>query len=174
MKKKRDKKYAGPKRVVPNNIAAFFGGMSDTHAEHLQRTKLSIHVAMSNIVRGVGEPFDWDDVNGAISMALVMAEMGIGNEYQREFIVARDALIQCVIRYHKTGKFGFSGDELQAMNAAISSHEAQMTCVRGVDVDRAASEVNRRLRHHINTKGARDPEIYKLLSKEAKTERAAQ
>lgn len=163
-KKKRDKKYQGPKRVVPNTIRAFFGGMSDTHAEHLQRTKLSTHIAMSNIVRGVGDAYDWDDVNGAISTALVMAEQGIGAEYTREFIAARDALVQCVIRYRNTGKFGFTGDELKAVNAALESHEAQMTCVRGIDVDRAVQEVNRRLKHHINTTAPRDPDLFKLLT----------
>jgi len=161
-KPKRNKVYK-PKRVVPNNIVAFFGGMSDTHAEHLQRTKLSTHIAMSNIVRGVGEPFDWDDVNGAISMALVMAEQGIGKEYIEEFKAARDALVYCVDRYKRTGKFGFTGDELKAMNIALDSHEAQMTCVRGIDVDRAVSEVARRLKYHINTTKARDPDVMKVL-----------
>lgn len=163
MKKKRDKKYGGPKRIVPNNISAFFGGMSDTHAEYLQRTKLSIHVAMSNIVRGVGEPFDWDDVNQAISMALVMSEQGIGANYVEEFKRGRDALIYCVERYKRTGKFGFTGDELKALNEAISCHEAQMTCVRGIDVDRAANEVCRRLKNHINTTAARSDDLARVI-----------
>lgn len=150
MKKKRDKKYSGPKYVARNPALTFFGGMSDQHAGPLQATKLLNHTAMSNMVRGVGDYNDWFRLNSAINMALVMSEQGIGAEYQGEFVAASMAMLACVRRGAKTDRYLFTGPEIQAMNTALDSHDAQCTCVRFIDIDRAEKEVERRLRNRIN------------------------
>lgn len=148
--KKRTKKYAGPKYIAKNPMVTFFGGMSDQHAQHLQTTLLANHTAMANMARGVGDAHDWDRLNGAINMALVMTEQGIGAEYRDEFKAASQAMLACVRRALKTDRYVFTGDELKAMNTALDSHDAQMTCIRAIDVDRAAAEVMRRLQHRVN------------------------
>jgi len=147
---KRRKKYQGPKYISKNPMTTFFGGMSDQHATHLQSTLLTNHTAMSNMARGVGDEHDWDRLNGAINMALVMTEQGIGPEYRDEFKAASQAMLACVRRALKTNRYLFTGEELQAMNTALSSHDAQMTCIRSIDVERAANEVMRRLTHRVN------------------------
>lgn len=156
MKKKRNKSYQGPKYVAKNPAVTFFGGMSDQHAKHLQTTLLANHTALSNMARGVGDAYDWDRLNGAINMALVMCEQGIGAEYRDQFIDAREAMLSCVRRAHKTERYLFTGDELRAMNEAMGSHDAQMTCIRAIDVDRAAAEVVRRLSNKINVASIHD------------------
>jgi hypothetical protein len=150
MKKPRTKKYAGPKYVAKNPMITFFGGMSAQHAQHLQSTLLTNHTAMSNMARGVGDENDWDRLNGAVNMSLVMSEQGIGAEYTEEFKAASYAMLACIRRALKTGRYLFTGEELKAMNEAMDSHDAQLTCIRAIDVDRAANEVIRRLAHRIN------------------------
>ena len=150
MKKPRNKKYAGPKYVAQNPMRTFLGGMSDTHAGPLQMTKLANHTAMSNMARGVGDYNDWFRLNSAINMALVMSEQGIGAEYTQEFVAASHAMLACVRRATKTERYLFTGDEIQAMNTALDSHDAQCTCVRFIDIDRAEKEVVRRLTNRIN------------------------
>lgn len=147
---KKPRKQYKPKYVSVNPMKTFFGGMSDTHAKHLQDTKLINHMAMSNMARGVGDAEDWNRLNGAVNMALVFSEQGIGSEYNSEFIAARDAMLSCVRRAHRTDRYGFTGDELKAMNTMLDSHHAQLTCVRAIDIDRAANEVIRRQKHRIN------------------------
>lgn len=152
------KKYQGPKYVARNTMVTFFGGMSDTHAQHLQVTKLSNHTAMSNMARGVGDAHDWDRLNGAINMALVMCGQGVGLEYRDVLLAARDAMLTCVRRAKATQRFLFTGDELRAMNEALDAHDLQITCVRAIDIDRAAAEVIRRQTHRINVASIHEPE----------------
>jgi len=156
MKKKRNKSYQGPKYVAKNPALTFFGGMSDTHVDSLQSTLIKNHVAMAAMAQGIGNHESWNRVNGAINMALVMCEQGIGNEYVGEFKSARDAMLACVLRAKKTERYLFTGDELQTMNAAMSSHDAQVTCCRYIDIARAAEEVCRRLSHNINVASIHD------------------
>jgi len=156
MKKPRNKKYQGPKYVARNPAVTFFGGMSDQHVESLHSTLIKNHQAMAAIAQGRGDPEAWNRVNGAINMALVFCEQGIGNEYVEEFKDARDVMLACVLRAKKTQRYLFTGDELQTMNAAMSSHDAQVTCCRYIDVARAAEEVCRRLSHRINVASAHD------------------
>lgn len=144
------KKYR-PKYIATNPMSTFLGGMSGEHAQHLQDVLLKNHTAMSNMARGVGGRDEWDRLNGMINMANVMCDMGIGDEFRQATVAARDALLACGKRGVRTGRFLFTGDELVTMNEAMSCHEAQMTNVRAIDVERAMDEVAKRLRHHINT-----------------------
>lgn len=152
------KPYRGPKYVTKNPMKTFSGGMSDTHAQHLQNTLLVNATAMSNMARGVGDYDSWYRLNGAVNVGIVMTEQGIGPEFRDDFIAATSAMLSCVRRALKTGRYVFTGDELKAMNAALADHEAQLTNVRAIDLERAAKEVERRLTHRINVAKIEEPE----------------
>lgn len=155
-KDKRNKKYGGPKYVARNPMLTFFGGMSGQHAEHLQRTKLINHAALANLARGAGDKEDWERLVGAVNHAIIMCEQGIGLEFRDHMIAARVALTECGKRaYRNELRFVFTGDELKALNEAMDCHDAQLENVRAIDVDRAANEVQRRLRHGINSTSVR-------------------
>ena len=149
-KPKRCKPYK-PKYVAVNPMSTFLGGMSGDHAEHLQKLNLRNHGAMAAIVQGRGDLDSFNLVTGALNMANVMCEMGIGNEFREAMIAARDAMIEVGKRAVRTGKFLFKGDELQILNNAMSCHDAQLENIRAIDIERAANEVVRRVRHKINT-----------------------
>lgn len=149
---KKRKAYAGPKYVAKNPIATFFGGMSDTHADHLQLTNIRNHAALAALAQGIGGRQDWDRLVGAINIANIMSEQGIGDEFRQVFNAARDVLVELGIRSLKhSGRFLFTGDELKVMNEGMDCHDAQLVNSRALDVDRAAEEVERRLRHRINS-----------------------
>jgi hypothetical protein len=152
MTKKKRKAYQGPKYISKNPMKTFFGGMSDTHAEHLQVTRTINHAALQAMAQGRGDKEQWDRINGAINIALVMVEQGIGREFRDEFLAARDAMLAVALRSAKlNGRFVLTGDELHALNTAMDSHDAQLINVRALDIDRAAAEVIRRMKHHIGT-----------------------
>lgn len=160
--KKRNKKYTGPKYVAKNPMITFMGGMSGQHAEHLQNLKLANHIALSNLARGVGDKDDWDKIVGAINMAIVMCESGIGAEFRSTMEAGREALLTCGKRAVKNNhRFLFTGDELKVMNEAIECHNAQVENVRAIDIDRAANEVIRRVNYRINSTS-----VVKELAKE--------
>lgn len=134
MKKPRNKKYQ-PKYVSINPMSTFLGGMSGEHADHLVKLNLLNHGALASIVRGSGTRDDWDRLVGAINMANILCE--------------------CGKRIVKTGRVLFTGDELRAVNAGMAAHDAQLENVRAIDIDQAAAEVIRRVRHGINTTNVR-------------------
>lgn len=148
---RRRKAYRGPKYVALNPMVTFLGGMSGVHAEHLQKTNIINHSAMLDIVQGRGTKNTWDRLVGAINMALVMVEQGIGPEFADELIAGREALLACGLRSVEKGRFAFTGDEMRAMNQALLLHDTQLENVRAIDIDRAANEVLRRLNHRINS-----------------------
>lgn len=148
MKKPRNKKYTPRESRDPTQI---FGGMSGDHAAHLQRLNCRNHAAMAAMATGAGTRAHWDLLVGAINMANVMCEQGIGNEFRQATIAGRDAMCSSGKRAVTTGRFAFSGDELQVMNEALACHDAQLENVRAIDVERAAEEVMRRIRHGANT-----------------------
>lgn len=148
--KKRSKKYV-PKGMT-NNPLAIFGGMLGTHRAHLQELQVKNHKALSEIVQGRGNKDHFDMITGAINMANVMCEMGIGDEYRQVTLAARDAMLAMGKRAMANEfRFVFKGDELKAVNEMLEIHNAQLENIRAVDVDRASNEVIRRIKHHINS-----------------------
>lgn len=149
-KKPRNKKYR-PKGAT-NNVLSIFGGMGDAHSDHLRRVQIQNHAAMAEMAQGRGTREQWNRIVGAINIANVMCEFGIGDEFRQATISARDAMLAVGKRaVQSNDRFVFTGPELQAVNAALDAHDAQLENSRAIDVDRAADEVKRRVRHRINS-----------------------
>lgn len=149
-KPKRCKAYK-PKFVSVNPMSTFLGGLSGDHADHLRALNIRNHGAMAAMVQGRGDRKTFDLLVGALNMANVMCDMGIGDEFRAETIAGRDALIEVGKRGVKFGSFAFTGEELKALNAALACHDAQLENIRAIDVERAADEVIKRIRHGVNT-----------------------
>lgn len=151
---KKRSKYR-PKYVATNPISTFFGGLSGDHADHLRVLNIRNHGALAAICDGRGTKAEFDLIVGAINMANVMCEQGIGDEFRAKTIAGRDAMLSMGKRALKTGRFVFTGSELQAVNECMECHDAQLANIRAIDVDRAANEVERRVRHRINSTSVR-------------------
>jgi len=151
MKKPRNKKYQGPKYVARNVLTTVFGGMSGDHIEHLRLIQIRSHKALADMAQGAGTREGWDLLVGAINMANVMCEQGIGDEFRPVTIAARDALLAVGKRIVTLDRVIMKGDELNAIREALECHDAQLENVRAIDVERACREVDRRVRHHINS-----------------------
>lgn len=150
MKKPRNKKYR-PKGVT-RNVLSIFGGMSDTHRKKLQEIQTLNHFAMVDLAQGRGTREQWNRIVGAINIANVMCEMGIGDEFRQATIAARDSLLAIGKRaVVNNDRFVCTGAELTAINQALDCHDAQLVNSRSIDVDHAAIEVARRVRHRINS-----------------------
>lgn len=148
------KKYK-PKYIARNVIHTFFGGMSGTHLDHLRTLQIKNHAALASITQGHGDRSQWDQLCGALNMACVMSEQGIGPEFRETFMVARAALLEAGKRYLRTDRVVLTGDELHAINEGMECHDTQLENVRAIDLDRAAQEVQRRLAGGINTVSVR-------------------
>lgn len=149
MKKPRNKKYQ-PKGKCTNPLC-MFGGMGSAHVDRLRQTQTLNHLAMLDMAQGRGTREQWNRIVGAINMANVMCEMGIGDEFRHATIAARDAMLAIGKRaVRNEDRFVFTGPELQAVNEALDCHDAQLENSRSIDIDRAADTVVHRVRHRIN------------------------
>ena len=149
-RKPRNKPYR-PKGTCGNPLG-IFGGMGTSHADHLRRVQTLNHLAMADLAQGRGTREQWNRIVGAINIANVMCEMGIGDEFRQATINARDALLALGKRAVLNGdRFICTGPELTDINLALDCHDAQLENVRAIDVDRAADEVVRRIRNRINS-----------------------
>jgi len=150
MKKRRNKPYR-PKYVARNVLTTIFGGMSGDHIEHLRLIQIRSHKALADMAQGAGTREGWDLLVGAINMANVMCEQKIGNEFREQTIAARDALLEVGKRILKIDRVILKGDELSAIREGLACHDAKLENVRAIDVERACREVDRRVRHNINS-----------------------
>lgn len=148
---KRRKKYGGPKYIARNVLTTIFGGMSGDHIGHLRALQIRNHKALADMAQGKGSREGWDLLVGAINMANVMCEQGIGDEFRQTTIAARDALLEVGKRIVRLNRCVLTGDELTAIREALECHDAQLENIRAIDVERAAQEVDRRIKNHINS-----------------------
>ena len=152
MKKIRSKKYQGPKYVARNVLSTVFGGMAGTHVDHLRTLQVKNHLALAEMAQGRGNREQWNLIVGAINIANVMCEQGIGREFRQQVLAARDAMLEVGKRaVRNEDRFVFTGPELCAVREALECHDAQLENTRAIDVDRAAMEVERRVRHRIDS-----------------------
>jgi hypothetical protein len=150
-KSKKPRKQYRPKGYCENPLG-IFGGMGQTHADHLRRIQTLNHLAMADMAQGRGNREQWNRIVGAVNIANVMCEMGIGDEFRHAVLNARDALLNVGKRaVLNADRFIFTGAELTSINQALDCHDAQLENVRAIDVDRAADEVMRRVRNRINS-----------------------
>lgn len=148
---KKPRKAYKPKYPPCNVLSMVFGGMSGDHMAHLRTIQIRSHSALAQMAQGQGTREGWDLLVGAINMANVMCEQGIGDEFRATTIAARDALLEVGKRIVTRNIFTLKGDELNAIRAALECHDAQLENVRALDVDRAYTEVQRRIRERINS-----------------------
>lgn len=141
-----------PKKTVVNTMSYVMGGLKKMDSEHLVNLNVSNHFAITDMVQGRGNKDSWDRLCGAFNMAVVMSEQGIGSNHRDSLLAGQDALFNIGIRFKEISKFTVSGNELKLMNEAMSVHDAQLEVSRIIDIERAFDEVNRRLKHRINTK----------------------
>lgn len=142
---------AHKRKYVAKNVLDVFGGMGSTHGEHLRAIQIKTYRALDEMIQGRGTREGWDLLVGAINMANVMCEQGIGNEFREQTIAAREALVEVGKRILKTERAVLRGEELKTLRTALECHDAQLENVRAIDVDRAYLEVQRRIRERVNT-----------------------
>ncbi len=102
-------------------------------------------LALDAMVRGTSGEEEWSVVTCALNIALVLAEQGIGVEYERDFVAALDGAFRAKIRADEKGSWRFDGDALQAIRAALALHDQQIVAATKAQLRAAMTEVRRRI-----------------------------
>lgn len=106
---------------------------------------LGVRAAALALSRGAGEEAHVHTLASAINVALVLTERGAGREFQDDIIAAQTALMRTIERGRRSGRWGFDGPALVAVERAIEIYEAQLAAVPRVEARDAVREVARRV-----------------------------
>lgn len=82
-----------------------------------------------------------------LNISLILCEQGLGSECVPQIHAAQDAMLWMRERHRATGRYGFDGQGLRAMQAAVDIYDQQLSsgaCTEGLLLG-AVDEVKRRI-----------------------------
>lgn len=142
--RKRGRNFAGKYRRDPGAWLQAINmqhGMAD---DQLRDLGMAIHTSIERLRLGLGEEIDFHTMAAMFNVSLVLCERGVGPEGMGCVQAAQDALVEILERNRRTGKWGFSGPEMQAINDCAHLHEQQIALVPRRECRDAMLEVRRR------------------------------
>lgn len=109
--------------------------------------KIKNHDALANITKGIGTRDDVDIVIAAMNVAEGLALLGVGQDWHDEIRQAQQAIYDMGKRGLNTGRFVFTGPEMQAMNLGLEIHDAQLDGCNVRQLEEALDIVSREIKH---------------------------
>lgn len=144
--KKPRKKYRQKYSATVNPLAYVLSGFKPLTTD--SKTKLGTinHGSMVALVNGTAVRNDWDNICVLINMSVVMSEMVFQEAYLDDLKLAMLAHAHCGRRLNTHGKFGYSGEEINAVNFAMEIHDQQLEQITVAELEATHKEVARRIR----------------------------
>lgn len=106
---------------------------------------LAYHMALQSLLSGHGTEQTWSTLACSLNIALVLAENGNGADCIETIKLSQGALLRSRERAQRTGKWGFDGEGIRIILAAINIHDEQIGNATRGQVITALEEVNRRV-----------------------------
>ena len=104
----------------------------------------AIHTGILRMRNGLGIEDDFWTFAAMANVSLILCERDVGPEYIDVVYTLQDALMEIKARHERTGKWGFSGSEMQAINRGAELHEQQIANVPRAECRDALFEARRR------------------------------
>ncbi|MDT3708138.1 MAG: hypothetical protein ROZ09_15050 [Thiobacillus sp.] len=134
-----------PYRVDPTAWQRALSMQHEMDDDQLLDLGLAIHNSIERMRLGMGVELDFHTIAALVNVSLVLCERGVGPEGMGCVQAAQDALVEILERQRRTGKWGFSGPEMQAINDCAHLHEQQIAIVPRRECRDAMLEVRRRV-----------------------------
>ena len=134
-----------PKPVILDVMTYVSSGFKPIALDKAVRVKVINHGSLLALTRGQGTRTDWELVCNALNVAVVLAEAGVGDEYIEEIKAAMMAHAQCGKRFYKGQSFGYTGEQLNAVNIGLEIHDAQIDIATVAQMQDAHVEVAKRI-----------------------------
>lgn len=142
--RKRGKGFNGKRQRNPlawQNAIAMQHGLTQGQRDDLG---LAIHTGIERMRNGIGLEEDFWTFAAMANVSLILCERGVGAERLLVVYAVQEALLDIKARHERSGKWGFSGPEMLAINEAAGLHEAQIAGVPRVECRDALLEARRR------------------------------
>ena len=132
-----------PKRVLLNPVGYVLESLSPvtSHKSFMLDLKIKNHGSMDALTKGVAKTADIDALISMVNIAEAFARLGFGQEYGEVVRDGLQALRAVGKRGATTGSFILKAEEMNALNAAMELHDAQMEVVTLGDMDKAIALV---------------------------------
>ena len=137
-----------PRTVIPNPVAYVLESLSpvNSHASFMLDLKIKNHGAMESLTKGVAGRADIDTLISMTNMTEAFARLGFGKDYGDVVRDGLQALRDVGKRGIASGSFVLKASEMNALNASMELHDAQMDVVTLKDMDRAIALVQEEYR----------------------------
>ena len=96
-------------------------------ADQARDLAIAYHGALNAIAQGKGTAEDANTLALAANIALMLVEVGLGIDQLPTVHAAQDAIVNMMSRERRTGRFGFAGQELRAVQDLLDLHDAQLS-----------------------------------------------
>lgn len=150
-KSKRSKAYRPRPVSATGGLFAIQKALDDT-AQHksldddqLADLSIAFRIAFQNMLTGGADEQQWSICVCSLNIALILAESGIGAEFEGVINKALEGAFRTKIRAGRTGSWVLDGDAQQAIKAAFEVHEAQLLIATRAELKGAIFEVRRRI-----------------------------
>lgn len=150
-RKARAKRYRPRPAVAQTSLGALWSAMARSEdAQQLSDHQLTdlaaaYWLALDAMARGSSREEEWSVLTCALNIALVLAEQGIGNEYEQEIVAALDGAFRAKVRAQQKGAWRLDGDALGAIRTALHVHDQQVATATRAQLRAAMIEVHRRI-----------------------------
>lgn len=136
-----------PRRVLRDTLGYVLDGFApmSEHASQLLHLRLKNHEAMVALSQGTAGTPQMGTLIAMYNVTEALHKMGVGKEFAEQVTAGREALINIVERSHKVQKYVPTGPELQALNALVELHDAQMDVVNVREMDAAIKLAQREI-----------------------------
>jgi hypothetical protein len=126
MRKRTNRKYVETKNV----ISSLFNANEPMPERERIEVLTQIHSAAIALSRGYGTSAHWDELVIGFNIAVNVCAMATNAHIGLSAVNgARNALINVRERAHEVGRYGFTGDELIAVNGGIHVYEQIVSTV---------------------------------------------
>jgi hypothetical protein len=132
----------------PVNPAAWLNAITNaqpTRPSEVLRIMVAIRTAYEKLKTGAGTEQDYDRLGAAVNVGMIRAEE-IDQFLVDIMMKAGEAMLSCERIRRKHGAFGFHGEDLLAVNAAVDAYESILSASSPLQMDAAARECERRIR----------------------------
>lgn len=112
-----------------------------------QQRDLSVgfHAAIQCIKTGHGTDAHAHTIAAVVNVALLLSEIGVGNQYIDDIKNAQHAVLRLFERGARTDAWVFDGDGLRDIEHAACVHDAQLEIATSAEIGAAIAEMKRRI-----------------------------
>lgn len=137
-----------PKHVLANPIGYVLESISPvaSHKSFMLDLKIKNHGAMDALTKGRANRSDIDTLISMVNITEAFARLGFGKDYSDVVRDGLQALRDVGKRCATSGRFVLKASEMNALNAAMQLHDAQLEVVTLKDMDNAIALVHEEYR----------------------------